>query len=57
MAKVIFTFETPEQADACAVALSKGYTVTQFYLRGTVITAKPYCVKVEVPSDDIEQIY
>lgn len=54
MTEVILTFETQEQADACVLALSKGYTVEQWF--NTVSCGKPYCVKFYVSNNNVTQI-
>lgn len=52
--KVILTFKTQKEADDAIMALSKGYKVEQWYMdTNTIITTKPYCVGVYVPSNDI----
>jgi hypothetical protein len=52
--EVVLSFETQEQADACVLALSKGYTVEQWFM--AVSGGKPYCVKFYVPSNNVTQI-
>ena len=54
MTEVVLTFETQEQADACVLALSKGYTVEQWF--NAVNGGTPYCVKFYVPSNNVTQI-
>jgi len=54
MTEVVLTFETQEQADACVIALSKGYTVEQWLM--LVNTGKPYCVKFYVSNNNVTQI-
>ena len=54
MTEVVLTFETQEQADACVVALSKGYTVEQWFM--AISGGKPYCVKIFVPNENVTQI-
>ena len=53
MTEVVLTFETQEQADACVLALSKGYTVEQWFM--AVSSGKPYCVKFYVSNNDVTQ--
>lgn len=52
MVEVLLQFETQEQADNAILALSKGYTVNQYYLPINA-TGTPYCVRVYVPKDNI----
>ena len=54
MSEVVLTFETQEQADACVVALSKGYTVEQWF--NAISCGKPYCVKFYVSNNNVTQI-
>jgi len=54
MTEVVLTFDTQEQADACVLALSKGYTVVQWL--SAVSSGKPYCVKFYVPNNNVTQI-
>ena len=54
MTEVVLTFETQEQADACVLALSKGYEVKQWYM--SVNAGYPYCVRVFVPNENVTQI-
>ena len=54
MTEVVLTFETQTQADACIIALSKGYEVKQWYM--PVNAGCPYCVKVFVPNGNVTQI-
>ena len=55
MTEVVLTFETQEQADACVLALSKGYTVEQWF-NSVTSCGKPYCVKFYVSNNDVTQI-
>ena len=54
MTEVVLTFETQEQADACVIALSKGYTVEQWFM--AISAGKPYCVKFYVSNENVTQI-
>ena len=54
MTEVVLTFETQEQADACVLALSKGYTVEQWFM--AVSSGNPYCVKFYVSNNNVTQI-
>ena len=54
MTEVVLTFETQELADACVLALRKGYEVKQWYM--SVNAGYPYCVKVFVPNENVAQI-
>lgn len=53
MTEVVLTFETQEQADACVLALSKGYIVEQWFM--AVSNGKPYGVKFYVSNNNVTQ--
>lgn len=54
MTQIVFSFQTPEQANSAVVALSCGYKVEQWST--SVCSTGPYHVAVLVPSSDVTKL-